>query len=416
MGSLDSGSEASTPPPDTAARVREAVIVLLVCVMGLGGLLWGLNRKPAPEDEPARGASATHPAAIVREDFVGDSTCAECHPSIAFYHDQNGHSRTFRRAADRSLADRLDGRVVADPERPGVSWEFLLEDERFSVERRHGNRVDRVPIEFALGSGYHATTFVSRIEEADEDAGSRGNLTLREHRLTYYHDDSLRLTPGQKAATSLPGTDALGRIVHGDEAFDCLSCHVTLTSGTDADRFDEETMIPNVTCERCHGPGRSHIEDARGGLDPDALVMPFGPTRNSTEDQMRLCGACHRHPADAPPNTIRPDNFELIRYQPVGLMQSACYTQSNGALSCTTCHDPHRRPSTDPAYYTAACLSCHTPTQPEQVPCPVSPSQDCTSCHMPRLDSGQGIFFSDHWIRVRDELAPKPEDHPNETE
>ena len=38
--------------------------------------------------------------------------------------------------------------------------------------------------------------------------------------------------------------------------------------------FDAETLIPNVTCERCHGPGRRHVEAARRG--EASLDMPFG--------------------------------------------------------------------------------------------------------------------------------------------
>ena len=99
------------------------------------------------------------------------------------------------------------------------------------------------------------------------------------------------------------------------------------------------------------------------------------------------------------PGVLRADNLEIVRFQPVGLMQSACYTRSKGGLSCTACHDPHARPSKDAAHYESVCLSCHK--APSRTPCPVSPRADCLNCHMPREDAGQGILFTDHWIRVR---------------
>ncbi len=80
-------------------------------------------------------------------------------------------------------------------------------------------------------------------------------------------------------------------------------------------------------------------------------------------------------------------------------MQSACYTRSNGALSCVNCHNPHTSASTGRASYEAACLACHGSTK--RPACPVSPRQDCIGCHMPAVDTGQGIPFTDHWIRVR---------------
>ena len=395
MASNDPGADA--PSSNASSQIREAMLLGVLGLIVLGGLFWWTTREPEPEASELRGATSVHPAGFTREDFLGDDACAECHPSIAVYHERNGHSRTFRPAADRALAQRLDGREVADAERPGVTWSFLLEDDRFAVERRQGDRVDLLPIDFAFGSGYHATTFLSVLDDDPK------NFTLREHRLTSYADGSVRITPGQGRNDPSPGTDALGRILTGADAFDCMKCHVTLTSMTDPSTVDVHSMIPTVSCERCHGPGRSHAEAARRGDDPDALAMPFGPGSYSANDQMILCGGCHRHPSQAPVAAIRPDNFELARFQPVGLMQSACYTESNGALSCTTCHDAHDRPSRDVSSYNATCLSCHEPSHPSQTPCPVSPSQDCTSCHMPRVDAGQGIRFADHWIRVRDE-------------
>ena len=48
-----------------------------------------------------------------------------------------------------------------------------------------------------------------------------------------------------------------------------------------------------------------------------------------------------------------------------------------------------------------ACLACHKPDG--SPPCPISPRRDCIGCHMPALDTGQGILFTDHWIRVRND-------------
>jgi predicted CXXCH cytochrome family protein len=165
-------------------------------------------------------------------------------------------------------------------------------------------------------------------------------------------------------------------------------------------------MIPNVECERCHGPGRSHVEAARGGAQGAALGMPFGPGRWSAAEQMRLCGACHRLPEMGDPSLIRTDNPELARFQPIGLMQSACYKKTGGGLTCTTCHDPHARASTNTRDYESVCLSCHK--APTGTPCTVSPATGCVACHMPRRDVGRGMMVTDHWVRIAGEPASAP--------
>jgi hypothetical protein len=389
--------EPATGPPNPRRQLLEAAALGGLGLLALAGLVWWATADPSPH-----GGIPTPPPEMTRADFVGNAACLDCHAGIVAQHQEHGHHRTLRPAADRALARDLDGRQVPDPEDPGVSWAYHLKDGRFSVDRREGDRVDPLPIDFAFGSGYHATTFVSLLD-TNPDAP-----VIREHRLTPLADQTLRVTPGQDGPRPLDGSDPLGRVISGPLAVSCFRCHVTLLSADDFDRLDTRTMIPSITCERCHGPGRAHIQAAQRGDDPDLLAMPAGPGRDTAAAQMVACGACHRHPSQAPPGSIRPDNLEIVRFQPVGLMQSACYTRSNGALRCTTCHDPHRHAEPTAAESSQTCLSCHAPAHPNQTPCPVSPSQDCISCHMPGIDSGQGILFTDHWIRVRDPLPASP--------
>ncbi len=260
-------------------------------------------------------------------------------------------------------------------------------------------------VDYAFGSGHHATTFVNVLDSAIP--------SVLEHRLTYYAKEAaLAITPSQDIHSRGPEFTPYGNQLAAKQSRKCIRCHSTQMSAHGDDKLDEESMIPNVSCERCHGPGRRHVLAARrGSAEPD-LLLPFGPDRFTADSLMTLCGACHRHPSSAQPGQIRPDNPFLARFQPVGLMQSKCYSQSAGALSCVTCHDPHSRASADRASYDAKCLECHgidrlsaTPTGrvPAVVACPTSPRERCVECHMPQVDAGQRIRFSDHWIRVRRE-------------
>ena len=146
----------------------------------------------------------------------------------------------------------------------------------------------------------------------------------------------------------------------------------------------------------------------RRGTEPS---LPFGPGRWTSLGLLEMCGACHRHPSRARPGQIRRDDPYLARFQPVGLMQSRCFVQSQGALNCVSCHDPHARVSSDRGAYDVKCLECHSRAVravglASELPdagdvCPVSPRERCVECHMPRVESGQHVLFTDHWIRIR---------------
>src|SRR5262249_18203076 len=152
-----------------------------------------------------------------------------------------------------------------------------------------------------------------------------GSPASREHRLTYFsRAQALGLTPAQGAADHAPGLNPMGRDRDPGETLHCFGCHVTTVSDRSPRVLDVATMRPSIGCERCHGPGGAHVEAARRRQSD--LTMPFGKVWTAA-GQMALCGDCHRHPDQAPPGEIRPDNPRIARFQPVGLMQSACYTR-----------------------------------------------------------------------------------------
>lgn len=297
------------------------------------------------------------------------------------------------------------------------------------MERRDEDRVERFVIDYAFGSGHHAMTFVSVV---DPDAPR-----AFEHRLTYFRDgDRIAITPGHSVHDKghpMEGWTPEGRVLSPRITKKCFRCHTTRISIRGRYDLDEATMIPNVGCERCHGSGRSHVDAARTGDDASLQQLAFGLDRpdagRDADAVLRLCGQCHRHPSQAPKHRIRADDPGLARFQPVGLMQSACYQKSEGRFSCLSCHDPHSKVSASASHYEAICLSCHQ--APESSPggrnrpelsdgaqftgafdsgvrCPVSPADGCISCHMPRVDSGQRVLFADHWIRVRGRPDSEP--------
>jgi hypothetical protein len=166
-------------------------------------------------------------------------------------------------------------------------------------------------------------------------------------------------------------------------------------------------MIPNVTCERCHGPGGDHIDAARRGAPTEVLRMALGPDDASPLTQISACGECHRSSGITPPQLLNPEDPGVVRFQPIGLAQSKCFQDGKSGLSCTSCHDLHTRLSKETAAYEAVCIGCHQSARETKTACPVSPAKDCVECHMGRIAVTPEFQFTNHWIRVRSKEARK---------
>jgi hypothetical protein len=393
-----------TRPPawEAAALIGGGVALVVALVVAGRWLSEGTGARLSIVDPGRPRASA------LTDPYAGSKVCGECHPGESALYSRSGHSRTLQPAAASPAARKIAGRTVADPEQPGVSWSYSVRDGVLQARRSERGAVERFVLDYVLGSGHHAATFVTVTDPWGPAAV--------EHRLTYYTGpDALEVTPGQRADQRIEGTTRTGREMGPRDTRKCFGCHATPVSADEAFATAPGQapvpapgpMLPNVTCERCHGPARAHVEAARRGRGD--LSLPFGFDGGTAEAQLGLCGQCHRHPARFPASRVRPDDPELVRFQPIGLMQSKCFTASAGVLRCTTCHDPHARASADRAGYETVCLSCHGPSSKPAAgrACPVSPKAGCLDCHMPKVDSGQRILFTDHWIRVRDPVATR---------
>jgi hypothetical protein len=386
-----------------------AVVVVAAC---LGLYLTVSNRV----DSAGTRKVASTPKTLLAQDaataaqLVGGKVCRECHPSESAVHSLSGHARTLRRAPGAAITSWLDGRSVTDREHPEAVWTFSVTDGgKVEVERNEHGQSACFPVDYVLGSGVNAMTFVSLGRVRADPA----HLTGLEQRISYYtKGPRLDITPGQfqTGAASLGITVAPhGRPLDKDELATCLKCHATITSTEGPGRVDPATLVPNISCERCHGPGRAHVEAARRRDPEENLTLPLGSAVSAPPlKQLESCGECHRRVEDVPPwAPLVPENPDLLRFQPVGLSLSPCFQKGKSGLSCTSCHDPHARVSSDHAAYETVCLNCHGTVQQKQQPCPVSPSGRCIDCHMPRRPALLGFLFTDHWIRKPDRTQIK---------
>ena len=178
----------------------------------------------------------------------------------------------------------------------------------------------------------------------------------------------------------------------------CVYCHTT-----QGEIVDQEIvgLVPNVNCEKCHGPASEHVRLAGMMLIPPKFSV--GRDDWDTESEIQLCGDCHRLPTTVSRKQLREYSDPLTRFQPVGLLRSKCFVESGGKLKCTTCHNPHQTvKAVSTEEHVQNCVNCHLEDSQSHVACPVSPTQGCIDCHMPAIEiEGLGTSFHDHWIRVR---------------
>lgn len=236
------------------------------------------------------------------------------------------------------------------------------------------------PGEWAFGAGLQAITFVSRVE--DDNYLELGASWYR--RL-----NGLALTPGHRNAAGVRY-----RIFDPSAAIlRCFACHSTgpIAIAVAPEKTLQENIVPQelgVRCEVCHGPAAAHARDPQH-------VHPRNPAKLSASELNDLCGACHRMPAAAGSATDLRNPWNA-RHQPLLLALSACFRQSQGRLTCFTCHAPHAPLETKLAAYNAACAKCHAAPRHAR---PVQ-GRPCAECHMPAARPLPNLAFANHRIAI----------------
>ena len=99
--------------------------------------------------------------------------------------------------------------------------------------------------------------------------------------------------------------------------------------------------------------------------------------------------------------------------------QSRCFRESQGALGCISCHNPHELPAPEEkvAHYRDRCLNCHADKGWRCAPPArrkVSPEDSCVVCHMPRVVTSDVVHLATthHGIVRHRESALRPNPPP----
>lgn len=172
--------------------------------------------------------------------------------------------------------------------------------------------------------------------------------------------------------------------------YDCFRCHTTgAVEGTDGSTWltgvDSLGTFSEggVGCEGCHGPGSDHIS-APSTANIDRVYeydINYGnglggelPDPNG-DDVIYLCGTCHNRNFNA---TIEASGGYIKHHEPWEEFITTEHYE-NG-MTCTTCHNPHKRTIWDGDAITMNCEICHTD---EATTINHTGNATCVDCHMP---------------------------------
>jgi predicted CXXCH cytochrome family protein len=412
-----------------AARPRTLAAASLVgaAVLALG--TWGVfreaRRHTASNDPRLTYAS---PFRNVRPEvgYVGDASCAACHPAEA---------ATFR---DHPMGRSLGPIATAPPvERygPDARNPFTLRGIRYAVEH-HGDQVFHQELQ-PDPTGQAPVVFRAEVKYA-LGSGKRGRSYLIDHDGYVFQSAISWYTQAQSWALA-PGLESHP---HSERriTLECLFCHCNATEQVpDTTNRFREPLFQGYTigCERCHGPGELHARLREEGQVVRAVDESIvNPAHLAPALREAVCQQCHlqgqvrvlhhgRQPFDYRPglpwelfwSVFVPQADLHGSTKAVGQVEqmyaSRCFRASEGRLGCISCHDPHATPAPENrvTFYRDRCLRCHTAsscTEAKEARQHAA-GDDCTACHMPKMSSSDVAHtaLSDHRVlrRPREEGA-----------
>ena len=360
--------------------------------------------------------------------FIGSQQCASCHSEISAAYEQHPMANSISRVTGLPKGSEEASLIV-----PGIQRQYNVvmqdgqmfhRDEMFDAD---GNSVfdQSVRMDYVVGSGRRAFAYLSQ----------QGELMFQSPLNWYSQHAKWDLSPGYRP------DDA--RRFRRRISDDCLSCHAGLVAAVEnsSNRYQQPAFLEmSIGCEKCHGPGKPHIEfhiskseptsESRENSDP--IV---NPGRLEIVARESVCNQCHLQSAARIPRygfsefDFRPgQKFEetwtaFVAGSDVSddgktravnhveqMRESRCYIASEAKLGCISCHDPHRLPAEEDRdkIYRQQCMKCHTAeTCTEGEPQRAEFDDSCIACHMPHRDSNNisHVTQTDHRILRRPEAS-----------
>lgn len=404
----------------------------------------------------ARGSErSTNSAGPARADGEIGERCIACHADIVRSYRATGMAR----ALDKVQPGEFKGLSPVADGKAGLSYRFVEDGQRARIVESWSDPSASpsappafeatAEIAYAIGAGLIDRSY----------AAQQGDLVwFAPLEVVSAHGDTARraaLAPGHEMS---PGSRFTIPITE-----ECLGCHTDRLPQRDYPlnlRPRRDLWQPSgISCAACHARAEEHAgwreRDVAGkkpdNSDPIAKVRADDPI-----ESVSVCARCHLQgdarlalsPGD---RGVPPPGGDLLASRAVfvakfpqydigfvshveRMAKSRCFSASmksaKRALTCVTCHDPHRS-SFDPAERSvvrAACLACHPSgaaavssragdapagddlAQPCSLPIASRGAQDCVQCHMPTKLTYDvaDVEIHDHFIqRTAEKRVPR---------
>jgi predicted CXXCH cytochrome family protein len=359
------------------------------------------------------------------EGYAGEKQCASCHREIYDTFKKLGMGQSWLDPSAAPLIEDYGTNNTFQHAKSGFYYRMLRRNGRFIQQRYLLNR-NQQPIDlheeevtYVVGSGNHARSYLRH----------HPNGVITQLPVTWYSQQKRwDMSPGYDTKNHLDFSRAIPQ--------GCVFCH-TAYPRMEVQQIDDPHYFANpipegIGCERCHGPGAKHVGLALQGEPGQKLKQAiYNPGRDTPEAQRTICYQCHMEssvdslgtrvlkagrdvfsfrPGEPFANYAvqfsleAPDSKRLKVVQHAELMEaSRCFQASNGRMTCTSCHDPHRKAAAADAVsnYRERCLQCHD-TRKLSTHTRAKLAGDCSRCHMPRgtPTNGGHTVFTNHRVGI----------------
>jgi hypothetical protein len=348
----------------------------------------------------------------VRGDYVGDGVCQSCHQGKVETFHRTAHYLTSQPPNQDSILGKFSPDAnVLQTSNPDLFFRMDAKGPDFFQSAVEGTPPDSESrtekFGLVIGSGGKGQTYL--YWKGDE---------LFQLPVSYWSEIGWVNSPGYRDGVANFDRPIIPR---------CLECHGTYFEALPPppNRYSKTNFTLGIDCEKCHGPGRTHVQHYKSKTAPSESAI-LNPAKFSRERQIDLCAWCHAGHGTArlpwfsyvpgeplnkyielpPPDPTAP--IDVHGSQVELLTRSRCFESSS--MTCLTCHDVHT-PQHDLAAFSQHCLACH---KVESCGVFVKEGQkianNCIDCHMPKQETNLIVFalkgkkarpeVRNHWIKI----------------